>query len=101
MLVDVTPLGLTGKIAEQSLDKSGITVNKNMIPFDQRKALVTSGIRVGTAAVTTRGMGETEMAEIASLIGQALQATDDEQAQREILRQVHALCARFPLYAEH
>ena len=100
-LVDLTPLNMSGKKAETALDKVGITVNKNMIPFDQRKALVTSGIRVGTAAVTTRGMNESEMAEIAALIGRTLQATDDEAAQQEILREVHALCARFPLYAGH
>jgi glycine hydroxymethyltransferase len=100
-LVDLTPLNMSGKKAETALDKVGITVNKNMIPFDQRKALVTSGIRVGTAAVTTRGMNEAEMAEIAALIGRTLQATDDESAQQDILRQVHALCARFPLYAGH
>ena len=100
-LVDMTPLNMSGKKAETALDRVGITVNKNMIPFDTRKALVTSGIRVGTAAVTTRGMGESEMAEIAALIGRALQATDDEAAQRAILRDVHALCARFPLYAGH
>lgn len=79
----------------------GITVNKNMIPFDQRKALVTSGIRVGAAAVTTRNMGESENVGKAALIGRALRATDDENAQRVILREVHALCARLPLYTGH
>lgn len=98
VLCDMTPKGISGKKAETLLDAVGITVNKNMIPFDTRKALVTSGIRVGTAAVTTRGMGEDEMGEIACLMGRTLDAGDDEAAKAEIRGDVEALCKRFPLY---
>ncbi|HEY3414732.1 MAG TPA: serine hydroxymethyltransferase [Armatimonadota bacterium] len=98
VLCDMTPRGISGKKAENLLDATGITVNKNMIPFDTRKALVTSGIRVGTAAVTTRGMGEDEMGEIACLIGRTLDAGDDDAAKAEIRADVRALCERFPLY---
>jgi glycine hydroxymethyltransferase len=97
-LIDLTPINISGKKVETTLDAVGITVNKNMIPFDTRKALVTSGIRVGTAAVTTRGMGEAQMDEIAELIGRAFQVGDDEDAKAAIRRDVNALCARFPLY---
>lgn len=97
-LVDLTPVQMSGKKAETALDAVGITVNKNMIPFDTRKALVTSGIRVGTAAVTTRGMGEPEMERIAALIGRALRAGDNDAEKDAIRADVHALCARFPLY---
>ena len=72
MLVDLRPKKLTGKIAQESLDKAGITVNKNLIPFDPEKPLVTSGIRIGTPAVTTRGMKEREMADIADMIAEIL-----------------------------
>lgn len=98
-LCDMTPRGISGKKTETLLDAVGITVNKNMIPFDTRKALVTSGIRVGTAAMTTRGMGEPEMGEIACLMGRALDAGDDDAAKAAILSDVHHLCARFPLYS--
>jgi glycine hydroxymethyltransferase len=97
-LCDMTPRGISGKKTETLLDAVGITVNKNMIPFDTRKALVTSGIRVGSAAMTTRGMGEAEMREIASLMGRALDAGNDETAKAAVLSDVHSLCARFPLY---
>ena len=80
MLVDVTPLGVTGKIAETALERCGITVNMNMIPFDQRKPLDPSGIRIGTPALTTRGMGPTEMRRIGDWMLQALLAPDDEAA---------------------
>ena len=97
-LVDLTPTGISGKKAETLLDSVGITVNKNMIPFDTRKALVTSGIRVGTAAMTTRGMGEPEMRVIADLIVRALGSKDDETALADVRNEAKALCRAFPLY---
>ncbi|NMC81367.1 MAG: serine hydroxymethyltransferase [Armatimonadetes bacterium] len=97
-LVDLTPTGISGKKAETLLDSVGITVNKNMIPFDTRKALVTSGIRVGTAAMTTRGMGEPEMRVIADLIVRALGSKDDESALDSVRNEAKALCRAFPLY---
>jgi glycine hydroxymethyltransferase len=99
MLVDLTPKGITGRDAEQALDAVGITVNKNLIPFDTRKPLVTSGIRIGTPAVTTRGMKEPEMKEIARLIDEALKAMGDENAQAKVRAQVRELCSSFPLFA--
>ena len=77
MLVDLRPKKLTGKIAQESLDKAGITANKNLIPYDPEKPLVTSGIRLGTPAVTTRGMKEAEMEQIAALITEVLEKPDD------------------------
>jgi len=100
MLVDVFSKGITGKVAEAALGKAGITVNKNAIPFDQNPPMVASGIRVGTPAVTTRGMGEREMDTIAELIARALQTPDDESALGMIRAEVEALCRKFPLYPE-
>jgi len=96
MLVDVTPLGITGKIAEEALGKCGITVNKNMIPFDQRKPLDPSGIRIGTPALTTRGMGIAEMRTIGGWILEALQHPDDAAVHSRIRGQVSELCSHFP-----
>jgi glycine hydroxymethyltransferase len=98
MLVDVFSKGLTGKVAEAALGKAGITVNKNAIPFDKNPPMVASGIRIGTPAVTTRGMAEPEMNEIAALIQRALAAPDDEGALQGVRRDVEALCRKFPLY---
>lgn len=98
MLVDLTPKGVTGRQAEQSLDKVGITVNKNAIPFDQRKPTVTSGIRIGTPAVTTRGMKEHEMELIASLIDRTIAERENEDALKDIAEQVRNLTSRFPFY---
>ncbi|MDR1835231.1 MAG: serine hydroxymethyltransferase [Fusobacteriaceae bacterium] len=99
MLVDVkTGVGLNGKIAEEALDKAGITVNKNGIPFDTEKPTVTSGIRIGTPAVTTRGMKEAEMKVIADFIVRALHAASDEGKLAEIKKEVKDFCAKFPLY---
>lgn len=98
LLVDVRPLGLTGKIAEEVLDEVGITVNKNTIPFDPEKPSVTSGIRIGTAAVTTRGFGEEEMDEIASIIGFTLKNHDNKEKLEEAKKRVEALTTKFPLY---
>src|SRR5437773_4259732 len=100
MLVDVFSQGITGKVAEAALDKAGITVNKNAIPFDQNPPMVASGIRVGTPAVTTRGMREGEMDTIADLIARALQTPDDDRALGMVRAEVESLCRKFPLYPE-
>jgi glycine hydroxymethyltransferase len=100
MLVDVFSKGITGKIAEAALGKAGITVNKNAIPFDQNPPMVASGIRVGTPAVTTRGMREPEMETIAGLITRALQAPADDRALGMVRSEVETLCRKFPLYPE-
>ncbi|MDI6878133.1 MAG: serine hydroxymethyltransferase [Desulfitobacteriaceae bacterium] len=98
MLVDVRSKGLTGKEAEHILDEVGITVNKNTIPFDPASPLVTSGIRLGTPAVTTRGMTPEAMQRIARAINLALEAQNDEEKREEARKIVAALCAEFPLY---
>jgi len=100
MLVDVFSKGITGKVAEAALGKAGITVNKNAIPFDQNKPMIASGIRVGTPAVTTRGMGEAEMDLVAELIARVLQTPDDDAALGRVRGEVEALCRKFPLYPE-
>jgi glycine hydroxymethyltransferase len=100
MLVDVFSKGVTGKVAEAALGKAGITVNKNAIPFDQNKPMIASGIRIGTPAVTTRGMDEAEMDVIAELIARVLQSPDDDAALGRVRAEVEALCRRFPLYSE-
>jgi glycine hydroxymethyltransferase len=100
MLVDVFSRGITGKIAEAALGRAGITVNKNAIPFDQNPPLVASGIRVGTPAVTTRGMQEPEMDAIAGFIARVLAAPDDEAVARAVRSDVEGLCRKFPLYPE-
>ncbi len=97
MLVDVTPLGLTGKQAESALDAVGITVNKNAIPFDKQPPAYASGIRLGTPAVTTRGFGLPEMAVIGRLIIEVLQQPDDPAVRARVTDQVRALCSRFPV----
>ena len=100
MLVDVTPLGLTGRDAENALHTAGITVNKNAIPFDQNPPAVASGIRMGTPALTTRGMGTAEMELIGSWIIEVLKAPQDETLGAKVKAQVGELCAKFPLYAK-
>lgn len=97
-LVDVSKRGATGKAAEAALERAGITVNKNAIPFDPQPPAVASGIRVGTPAVTTRGMKEPEMKEIARLIDEALAGASDEGAIGRVRGEVRELCGRFPLY---
>ncbi|WP_163869684.1 serine hydroxymethyltransferase [Myxococcus eversor] len=99
MLVDLRPKKLTGKVAEEVLGKAGITVNKNMIPFDPEKPMVTSGVRVGTPAITTRGMREAQMAVVGRLIGAALDAAQDDAALARIRGEVKELSQGFPLYA--
>ncbi|NNV06390.1 serine hydroxymethyltransferase [Geobacillus sp. C56-T2] len=100
LLVDLRPQQLTGKTAEKVLDEVGITVNKNTIPYDPESPFVTSGIRIGTAAVTTRGFGLEEMDEIAAIIGLALKNSDSEQALEEARQRVAALTEKFPLYQD-
>ena len=99
VLVDLRAKSLTGKAAEGALNQAGITVNKNMIPFDPEKPFVTSGIRVGTPALTTRGMKEAEMATVGKLIGRVLSAPEDEAALAKIHDEVRELASSFPLYA--
>ena len=98
MLVDVFSMGLTGKVAEAALGKAGITVNKNAIPFDQNPPMVASGIRIGTPAVTTRGMREPEMDQIGDFIARVLAAPDDDRVLASVKAEVERLCRRFPLY---
>jgi glycine hydroxymethyltransferase len=98
MLVDLRNKGLTGKVAEHALDRAGITVNKNTVPRETQSPFVTSGIRIGTPAVTTRGMGEAEMVRIAELIDRVLVAPDDEGVSADVKREVRTLTATFPLY---
>lgn len=100
LLVDVTPLGIGGKIAEATLDHCGITVNMNMIPFDQRRPVDPSGIRIGTPALTTRGMGSDEMKTIAGWILQALRQHDDPAKLEVVRRDVIALAGQFPVPAD-
>jgi glycine hydroxymethyltransferase len=100
MLVDVTSVGLGGKQAERVLDSCGITVNMNMIPFDTRKPMDPSGVRIGTPAISTRGMGQTEMKEIGAWICQALRSPDDQRLHSQIREQVKRLCEAFPVPAE-
>ncbi|MDQ1500241.1 MAG: glycine hydroxymethyltransferase [Actinomycetota bacterium] len=98
MLVDLRPFDVTGKVAQEALDRAGITLNKNTIPNDPESPFVTSGLRIGTAAVTTAGMGEGEMAAIASLIARVLRATSDEQVAAEVREAAAQLCSKFVPY---
>jgi glycine hydroxymethyltransferase len=100
MLVDVFSKGLTGKVAEAALGKAAITVNKNAIPFDQNPPMVASGIRIGTPAVTTRGMREAEMDLIADYIARVLAAPDDDRVLNSVNVEIEQLCRKFPLYPE-
>jgi glycine hydroxymethyltransferase len=98
ILVDVTSYGITGKIAEGALEAAGLTVNKNTIPFDKNPPLVASGIRLGTPAVTTRGMGLAEMEKIAGWIADVLASPDERDVIVRVREEVRALCKSFPLY---
>jgi glycine hydroxymethyltransferase len=100
MLVDVFSKGITGKVAEAALGKAGITVNKNAIPFDKNPPMVASGIRVGTPAVTTRGMREPDMDLVGDLIARALKTPEDEGALLMVRAEVEKLCRKFPLYPD-
>ena len=98
LLIDLTNKEITGKLAENILGKAGITVNKNMVPFDSKSPFITSGIRVGTPAITTRGMGENEMKKIVQWIDKALLNHDDDKLLSGILADVNSLCSNFPIY---
>lgn len=98
MLVDVRSCGLTGKVAEFLLDEVGITCNKNTIPFDPESPFVTSGIRLGTPALTTRGLGEEDMKEIASIIADVLKNSEDKAVHEAARKRVAALCEKYPMY---
>ncbi len=99
MLIDLRSKNVTGKLAENALVKADITVNKNMVPFDDKSPFVTSGIRVGTAAITTRGMKASEMEQVVELIDRVIQAPEDEANLAAVRQEVNALMKRFPLYA--
>jgi glycine hydroxymethyltransferase len=103
MLVDLRPKGLTGKEAEATLEAAGITCNKNGIPFDPQKPTITSGIRLGSPAATTRGFGEAEFRQVGAMIGEVLDGLaagngDNSATEARIREQVRALCDRFPVY---
>lgn len=98
ILVDLTNMHLTGKEVEEALDKAGITVNKNTIPFDTKPPTVTSGIRIGTPCVTTRGMSEEQMEEIAEIIDRVVRNISNNSVLKDMKRKVQALCKRFPVY---
>jgi glycine hydroxymethyltransferase len=100
MLVDLTPRNITGKDAQEALDRAWITVNKNTVPFETKSPMVTSGIRIGTPAVTTRGMREAEMVEIARLIDQVLANLGSSSVEAKVRGEVQELTNRFPLYSE-
>jgi glycine hydroxymethyltransferase len=99
ILVDLRPIGVTGQDAEDALGAAAITVNKNMIPYDPQPARITSGIRVGTPAVTTRGLGPEEMRQVGRWMGRVLKQVGDEAVRREVRQEVLALCRRFPVPA--
>ena len=96
--LDLRPKSATGREAEEALDKAGITVNKNAIPYDPQKPFIASGVRIGTPALTTRGMKETEMDAVAGLIGEALKVRADDAALKRVKEEVTSLCRRFPIY---
>ncbi len=98
--MDLRPKKLTGKVAEEALGRAGITVNKNMIPWDPEKPMTTSGIRIGTPALTTRGMGAREMTLVAALIGRVLDAPSDEAVLARVRAEVKELCGHFPMYED-
>jgi len=98
VLIDLRNKDITGKAAEEALEKAGITVNKNMVPFDDKSPFVTSGIRVGTPALTTRGMKEDEMRIIASFIDDVITQPDDDAVSQKTLGDIFELCQKFPLY---
>jgi glycine hydroxymethyltransferase len=100
MMVDLKALDVTGREAEGALGKAGMTVNRNTIPFEKRSPSVASGIRIGTPAVTTRGMKEQEMATIGAMIVDVLNHPQDEDVLRQVGESVRDLCHRFPICAE-
>jgi len=100
VLIDISQTGISGKKAEITLEKAGITTNKNMVPFDEKSPMITSGVRVGTAALTTRGMGEDEMIQIAHLMDKVIRNHEDESIIVNTRNAVADLCSQFPLYEE-
>ena len=100
VLMDLSNKGISGKAAEKALEKAGITANKNMVPFDQRSPFITSGIRVGTPAITTRNMGSNEMKKIASFINTVVTDADNDDTIQNVKSQVKELCDSFPIYEE-
>ena len=100
VLIDLTNKGITGKVAEKSLEKAGIAVNKNMVPFDEKSPFITSGIRIGTPAITTRGMGKDDMKKIVSLIDIVINSPNDDHKVVSVKTEVNELCKHFPLYPE-
>jgi len=100
ILIDLTKKAITGKAAENALEKAGITVNKNMVPFDERSPFITSGIRIGTPAVTTRGMTQDDMVKIVALIDTIIEKPNDEDNIVRVKSEVNDLCSSFPLYSE-
>jgi glycine hydroxymethyltransferase len=99
--VDLRGQNLTGRQAEEALDRAGITTNKNAIPFDPQPPAVTSGLRLGTPAVTTRGLKEGDMDQVAEFIIEVLRSPEDEAHLKKVRRKVEALCQNFPLYPEY
>jgi len=97
VLVDLSPQGISGKDAEQALWSAGISVNRNTIPFDPKPPVITSGIRLGTPAVTTRGFGAEEMKRIASFIAKVLSPAGDKRVQKQVREEVREMCQRFPI----
>jgi len=97
-LVDLRSIGMTGKVADKLLGETSITANKNTVPFDPESPFVTSGLRLGSPAETTRGLKEAEFTEIANIIADRLLNPDDEAVRTDCVRRVEALCDRFPLY---
>ncbi|HLQ45602.1 MAG TPA: serine hydroxymethyltransferase, partial [Planctomycetaceae bacterium] len=97
MLCDMTSIGLTGKIGEQALDRAGITVNKNMIPYDQRKPMDPSGVRIGTAALTTRGMKQDEMRKVGAWILRVLKAPEDASVAAAVKNEIREFAKNFPV----
>jgi glycine hydroxymethyltransferase len=97
-LIDLRSKNLTGKLAEESLIKSDITINKNMVPFDTQSPFITSGIRIGSPAITTRGLKEKDAVKVVDLIDEVLKAPEDEGNLKSVKRKVHAFMKKFPLY---
>jgi glycine hydroxymethyltransferase len=100
VLIDLTNKNVSGKVAEKTLEKAGITVNKNMVPFDKRSPFITSGIRIGSPAITTRGMGQEEMIQIINFIDKIINNIEDESIIDKVKTEVQTLCSSFPLYSE-
>ena len=100
LLVDLSEKPVTGKVAEIALDEAGITVNKNTVPNEKRSPFITSGVRIGTPALTTRGMGPSEMKQIARWIAQVLESPEDSNLKARVRNEVRDLCQQYPIYQE-